>query len=96
MELEIEIDGVKTRITDVSRYRQVCRDIQVEFDRIFANFDPANPATLLRHEEQLIDYYNRYHKAADIVARWDNAEGSRKNILDVWKLYREIAEGSRL
>ena len=90
MELEIEIDGVKKRITDVSPYRDTCRQIEAELKRIFAGFDPARSDRLLPHEPQLVEYYNRYFTAADIVARWEEAERSRQNILDVWKLYREI------
>jgi hypothetical protein len=93
MELEIEIDGVKTRITEVSRYRDACKQIEAELTRVFVGFDPAKPDRLLALEPQLVDYYNRYRKAADIVSLWDNAEQSRNNIVEVWKLYREIGDG---
>lgn len=93
MELEIEVDGVKTRISDVSRYRQNCAEIKTKLMRLFVNFDPSKPEQMIDHEAQLVDYFNSYNKAAEIIARWDAAEGSRKNVVEVWKLYREIIDG---
>lgn len=91
--IDIEIDGVMTRVTDVTPYRTACTEIAAELKKIFASFDPATPDQLLAREQQLVDYYNRYAKSADIVARWDDAQRGRGNILEVYKLYREIVDG---
>ena len=93
LEIEIEVDGVMKRITDVTPYRSACAQIKAEFGRIFVGFDPAKPERLVALEPQLVDYYNRYRQAENIVTRWDDAERSRQNVVEVWKLYREIVDG---
>lgn len=91
--IEIEIDGVLTRITDVTPYKEACAAIKSELGKIFADFDPARPERLTAREPELVEYHNRYVKSVDIIARWDDAQRGRGNILEVYRLYREIVDG---
>jgi len=93
MEIEVEIDGVRTRITDVSPYREVCTQIEAELQRIYADFDPMRPDRLLAVEPQLVTHHNTYRQAKEIIARWEDEERGCANILEVWELYREIEDG---